>query len=249
MMRTANPALNDKSFSDVIPSRDGTEVMTIDGTVNKTAVLLIIAFATAVVSWKSYFDGDLSAAQGFMIIGALGGFVLSLITIFKQSASPITAPIYAAFEGLFIGGISATFEAQYPGIVIQAISLTFGVAFALLMVYKSKLISVTDNFRMGLLAATGGIAIIYLLSFILSFFGISMPLIHESTGLGILFSLIVVTIAALNLVLDFDFIEKASESGKAPKYMEWYGAFGLLVTLVWLYIEILRLLAKMKDRR
>jgi uncharacterized YccA/Bax inhibitor family protein len=159
-----------------------------------------------------------------------------------------TAPIYALLEGLFLGGISAIFEAQYPGIVIQAVSLTFGTLFCLLLAYRSGIIKVTENFKLGVAAATGGIALIYLATLVLGLFGVRMPFIHESGLIGIGFSLFVVVIAALNLVLDFDFIESGAKSG-APKYMEWYAAFGLMVTLIWLYIEILRLLAKLRSRR
>jgi uncharacterized YccA/Bax inhibitor family protein len=182
-----------------------------------------------------------------MLGGLIGGFVMVLITVFKKEWSMVTTPIYALLEGLFLGGISAIFEAQYPGIVIQAIALTFGTMFCLLVAYTSRLIKVTQNFRLGIAAATGGIFLIYLVSFGLSFFGINIPYIHESGLVGIGFSLFVVVIAALNLVLDFDFIENGAERG-APKYMEWYGAFGLMVTLVWLYIEILRLLSKLRSR-
>ena len=160
----------------------------------------------------------------------------------------VTAPIYAILEGLFLGGISAVFESRFPGIVIQAVALTFGVLFCLLAAYTTRLIKVTQNFRLGVVAATGGIVIIYAISFIGGLFGLNVPYIHESGIIGIGFSLFVVVIAALNLVLDFDFIESGVEQG-APKYMEWYAAFGLLVTLVWLYLEILRLLAKLRGRR
>jgi len=177
-----------------------------------------------------------------------GGFVLGLITIFVKTAAPVTAPLYALVEGLLIGCISFFFEKMYPGIVIQAVGLTFGTLFALLLAYQSRLIKVTQNFRLGVIAATGGVALYYLASIILStFFKIQVPLIHESTPLGIAFSVFVVVIAALNLVLDFDFIEKGAQAN-APKYMEWYGAFGLMVTLIWLYFEILRLLAKTRRR-
>ncbi|HEX9723391.1 MAG TPA: Bax inhibitor-1/YccA family protein, partial [Vicinamibacteria bacterium] len=162
--------------------------------------------------------------------------------------SPVTVPIYALLEGLFLGAISSMFEQMYPGIVIQAVGLTFGTLFALLFAYKSGLIKATENFKLGVVAATGAVALIYMASIVLSFFGTSIPYIHESGTIGILFSLAVVVIAALNLVLDFDFIETGAERG-APKYMEWYGAFGLLVTLIWLYLEMLRLLSKLNSRR
>ncbi len=161
---------------------------------------------------------------------------------------PITAPIYSVLEGFFVGGISAVFEAQFPGIVMQAVGLTMCTLFGLLAAYKSGLIKVTENFRLGVIAATGRIALIYFLSFILRFVGVGIPFIHDSGLIGIGFSLFVVAVAAMNLVLDFDFIESGAQLG-APKYMEWYAAFGLMVTLIWLYIEILRLLAKLKSRR
>jgi uncharacterized YccA/Bax inhibitor family protein len=195
-----------------------------------------------------YNSGNPDAVMPWMIGGAIGGFIVALITVFKKTWSPITAPIYALLEGLFIGGISSIFEAKYPGIVIQAVGLTFGTLFGLLVAYKTGFIKATENFKLGVVAATGGIALIYFVSFILGFFGVGVPFIHESGLMGIGFSLFVVVIAALNLVLDFDFIEHGAEHG-APKYMEWYAAFGLMVTLVWLYIEILRLLAKLRDRR
>jgi uncharacterized YccA/Bax inhibitor family protein len=169
------------------------------------------------------------------------------VTVFKKSRAGVTAPIYALLEGLLLGGLSAIFEAQYPGIVIQAVGLTFGTLFCLLVAYTSRMIKVTQNFRLGVFAATGGIALFYLASMVLGFFGIHIPYIHEGGLIGIGFSLFIVVIAALNLVLDFDFIEQAAAQG-APRYMEWYGAFGLIVTLVWLYIEILRLLSKLRSR-
>jgi len=172
---------------------------------------------------------------------------MALVTIFKPVWAPVTAPIYALLEGLALGAISAYFQARFPGIVIQAVALTFGVLFALLLAYRSGLIPVTENFRLGIVAATGGIAIFYLVAIGLGFFGIRIPMLHEGSWLGIGFSVFVVIIAALNLVLDFDFIEKGAEQG-APKVMEWYAAFGLIVTLVWLYLEILRLLSKLRSR-
>jgi uncharacterized YccA/Bax inhibitor family protein len=168
--------------------------------------------------------------------------------VFKKEWSGVTAPLYALAEGFVVGGISAIFEAMYPGIVIQAVMLTFGTLAALLMAYKSGLIKATENFKLGVVAATGGIALLYLVSMVMRFaFDKPIAFIHESSTFGILFSVFVVVIAALNLVLDFDFIEEGVEKG-APKYMEWFGAFGLTVTLIWLYLEILRLLAKLRER-
>lgn len=248
-MQSSNPALNSKTFDRFGPISSGsTDVMTIDGTVNKTAILLLIAIATAAFVWRMYFASQNPAVVApFLLGGAIGGLIVAIITAFKKSWSSVTAPLYAALEGLFLGGISAFYEARFHGIVIQAVVLTFGTAFALLMAYKSRLIQVTQNFKLGVAAATGGIFLLYMASFILGFFGIRIGFIHEGGLFGIVFSLVVVVIAALNLVLDFDFIEQGAEHG-APKFMEWYGAFGLMVTLVWLYLEILRLLGKARKR-
>jgi uncharacterized YccA/Bax inhibitor family protein len=188
-------------------------------------------------------------SMGIWVLGgAIGGFIVALVTVFKKQWAGVTAPLYALLEGLVLGGISSLLEARYPGIVIQAVGLTFGTLFGLLFAYRSGLIKATENFKLGVVAATGGIALVYLATMLLGFFNISMPYIHESGLIGIGFSLFVVVIAALNLVLDFDFIENGAAQG-APKYMEWYAAFGLMVTLIWLYIEILRLLSKMRSRR
>ena len=244
-LRSGNPALGADTFTRV-PSVVGHEVMTIGGTVNKTAMSLAVLFVAAMYVWGRGTAGDLP--MGLVFGGFIGGFVVALATVFKQTWAPYTTPLYAALEGLALGGISFLFEQSYPGIVAQAVFLTFGTLGALLFAYRSGIIRATENFKLGVFAATGGIGVVYLLSFVLGFFGIGVPLIHSSGTFGILFSLFVVVIAALNLVLDFDFIEEGAERG-APKYMEWYGAFGLLVTLVWLYLEILRLLAKLQDRR
>lgn len=224
----------------------GTETMTLGGTVNKTALSLFILLITASYIWNR---GPADPALPLWIGGGvIGGLIVAIATVFKKTWSPVTTPLYAACEGLALGGISVIFESRYPGIVSQAVFLTFGTLGALLLAYRTGLVKATENFKLGVVAATGGIALLYLISFVLGFFGVSVPLIHSSGTWGILFSLFVVVIAALNLVLDFDFIETGVERG-APKYMEWYGAFGLLVTLVWLYLEILRLLAKMQGRR
>jgi uncharacterized YccA/Bax inhibitor family protein len=248
MMRTANPALNKKTFENTGYTSNTESLMTLQGTVNKTGFLLTFLILAAAWTWNLYFESSNPASvTPWLIVGGLGGFIVAIITTFKKHLSPITAPIYAVLEGLFLGSLSALFESRFPGIVVQAVGLTFGTLFALLMAYRSGLIKATENFKLGVTAATGGICLLYLISFILSFFGTSIPYIHQSGIIGIGFSMFVVVIAALNLVLDFDFIENASESN-APKYMEWYGAFGLLVTLVWLYIEILRLLSKLYSR-
>ena len=219
--------------------------MTIAGTVNKTAMSLAVLLVAAMFVWGKGAQGQLP--MFWVWGGVIGGFVVAMATTFKPVWAPYTTPLYAGLEGVALGGISYVFEQIYPGIVAQAVFLTFGTLGALLFAYRSGIIRATENFKLGVFAATGGIGLVYLLSFVLGFFGISVPLIHSSGTFGILFSVFVVVIAALNLVLDFDFIEEGAERG-APKYMEWYGAFGLLVTLVWLYLEILRLLAKLQSR-
>ena len=182
-----------------------------------------------------------------LLLGGIGGFVVALVTIFKKSWAPITAPIYALLEGLVLGGISAMTELRFPGIPMQAVGLTFGTLVALLLVYRAGIIKVTDNFRLGVVAATGGIALFYIATMIMGFFGVRFPSVFGAGPLGIGISVFVVIVAALNLVLDFDLIERGAQMG-APKYMEWYGAFALIVTLIWLYLEILRLLQKLRSR-
>ncbi len=242
MIRTANPTLNDQVFTqfDIAENR-----MTIQGTVNRTGILLALLILSASFTWKMV--GDQANFQPWLVGGMIGGLVMAMLTVFKKAWAPVTAPIYALLEGLFLGAISALFEAQYQGIVFQAITLTFGTLAGLLIAYTSRLIKPSENFKLGVVAATGGIFFVYLISWIMNLFGANMPFIHSSGTIGIVFSLFVVVVAALNLVLDFDFIEQGVEYG-APKYMEWYGAFGLMVTLIWLYIEILRLLAKLRRR-
>lgn len=246
LMRTSNPALNPKAFQG---EGVGTgEAMTVQGTVNKTGFLLLCVVATAAWTWKVFMDsGNPQTVMPMLLVGGIGGFIFALITMFKKTWAPVTAPIYALLEGLVLGGISAMFEMRYHGIAIQAVSLTFGTMFALLLAYRSGLIPVTQNFKLGIIAATGGIAIFYLAQIVLGLFGIHFATINGSGPIGIAFSVFVVIVAALNLVLDFDFIESAAAAG-APKYMEWYGAFGLMVTLIWLYLEILRLLSKLRSR-
>jgi uncharacterized YccA/Bax inhibitor family protein len=253
-LRSHNPVLTADAFGARSVTGSAADSMTVQGTVNKTALSLIILIATAAYTWNLGAPGPMdtpgnpAAVAPWMMVGVIGGFILAMATVFKKEWSPVTAPAYAALEGLALGGISVLFESRYPGIVSQAVFLTFGTLGALLMAYRSGMIKVTDNLRLGIVAATGGIALVYLVGFIMSFFGTGIPMIHGSGTIGIAFSFIVVGVAAMNLVLDFDFIEHASERG-APKYMEWYGAFGLMVTLVWLYMEILRLLSKLQDRR
>lgn len=243
MMRTSNPMLKQEAFAQTL---SGTETMTLQGTVNKTVIMLALVVIGAGYTWNLFYNQGQQAVLPWLMTGLIGGLIVAMVTIFKASWAPVTAPAYAILQGLAMGGISAMFELRFPGIVIQAVGLTFGTLFALLIAYKSGLIKATENFRLGIVAATGGIALVYVVGFVGGFFGWQIPLIHESGTVGILFSLFVVVIAALNLVLDFDFIERGH--GVAPRYMEWYGAFGLVVTLVWLYLELLRLLSKLRDR-
>ena len=240
-MRSGNPALSSQTFTSAV--QDGSGSMTIGGTVNKTAMSLLLLIATASYTWGN-------PSTGLMMFGLFGGLIVAIITIFKKTWAPYTVSAYALLEGLALGGISKIFDDQYPGIASQAIFLTFGILAALLLAYKTGLIKPTENFKLGVFAATGGIAVMYLISWVLSMFGSGMSILNpnNTSMLSIGISLFVVVIASLNLVLDFDFIEEGAEKG-APKYMEWYGAFGLLVTLIWLYLEILRLLAKLQSRR
>jgi len=222
-------------------------VMTIQGTVNKTLIMLGLVGITFYYTWDKFMTTmNPGSIMPLFIIGIIGGLIFAMITIFKKEWSPITAPIYALLEGLVLGGISAMLEVKYPGIALQAVSLTFGVMFSLLLAYQSGIIRATEKFKRGVIIATGGIFVVYLASFILSFFGMGNLSIFGSGMIGIGFSLIVVVVAALNLILDFDFIETAAREGY-PKFVEWYGAFGLMVTLIWLYIEILRLLSKLRN--
>lgn len=252
MFRSGNPALSESTFLDVasgtVANRDN--AMSLNGTVNKTGILLALVLMTGAFSWSQAFDapGQLSASAPFYLWGGLiAGFVLAMVTVFKKDWAPVTAPMYALAQGFFLGAISAVYNQQFEGIVLQAVMLTAAILVAMLMAYRSGLIKATENFKLGVVAATGGIMLVYLATIVLRLFGLDIPMIHESGIIGIGFSLFVVVIAALNLVLDFDFIESGVAAG-APKSMEWYGAFGLMVTLIWLYLELLRLLAKLQSR-
>jgi uncharacterized YccA/Bax inhibitor family protein len=246
MFRTTNPALNLKAFEGVRPF--GSRVMTVEGTVNRAGILLLCAVATAAWTWgtfqRTHNPADVSVP---MTIGVIGGFVVALVTIFKKEWSPVTAPVYALLEGLALGGISAMMNLAYPGIAIQAVGLTFGTLAVMLMAYRSGLIRATARFKMAVVSATGAIMLVYVVSMVLSFFGIRTPYLDDASPIGILISLVIVGVAALNLILDFDMIETGASQG-APQYMEWYASFGLMVTLVWLYLEMLRLLSKLRER-
>ncbi len=244
-LRSGNPTLSTDTFRQARAAA-GEEAMTVGGAVNKTAIALVLVVLAAAWTWNTG-TANPAAMGGLVMVGAIGGLVLAIATVMKQTWAPVTTPLYAIAEGLVLGGVSVLTEMQYPGIVAQAVFLTFGTLAALLVVYRAGLVRVTDRFRAGVFAATGGIALFYVIAMVVGFFGVSLPLINSSSPLGIAFSVVVVCVAALNLVLDFDFIDVGARSG-APKYMEWYAAFGLLVTLVWLYLEMLRLLTKLQRR-
>lgn len=248
-MKTSNPALPANTFTNLRYLADRSEAMTVQGTVVKTVLLLLTAMLSAGWTWMKFFQsgGDAASVNLWIMIGAIGGFILAMVTVFKKEWAAITAPLYALLEGFFIGGLSAILEASFPGIVIQAAGLTFGTMFAMLLAYQSGLIKATERFKLGVVAATGGIAIVYLVTLGLNLFGVQTPFMYNSSWLSIGISLFVVVIAALNFIIDFDFIEQGARQS-VPKYMEWYGAFALMVTLVWLYIEFLRLLSKLRER-
>jgi uncharacterized YccA/Bax inhibitor family protein len=250
-MQSSNPVLRENTFQGLFAEGDR---MTLNGTIAKTGLLLFLAVVTGGWTWQRFgalaASGDVAGAFAaiapFMWGGLIAGFVLALASTFLRQWSGITAPLYAIAEGFALGGISAFMELRYPGIVLQAVMLTAGVLVIMLALYRTRIIRVTDKFRTGVVAATGAILLLYLVDMGLrAFTSIELPFIHESGLLGIGFSLLVVGLAALNLALDFDLIERGTQAG-APKYMEWYGAFALMVTLVWLYMEILRLLSKLR---
>ena len=239
-LRSGNPVLSKKTFDNTISSDNK---MTIEGTVNKTAISLFLLVGAGYLTFNTI--------NLVLLIGCgIGGFILAIITVYKKEWAPITVPIYAVLEGGMLGGISYMYNSLYDGIVTNAILLTVAILVSLLIAYRSGYIKATENFKLGIFAATGGIAIVYLINFFMGFFGSGLGVmgVNNASPISIGFSIVVVIIAALNLVLDFDFIEEGAEKG-APKYMEWYGAFGLLVTLIWLYLEILRLLAKLNSRK
>ncbi len=254
MFRTSNPALRPEAFREA--QGYGGEVMTISGAVNKCFILLALIALSASWIWGKMMSAPLAeygaapinvSFQGYVVFGAVAGFVLALVTIFKKEWARITAPLYALCEGLVLGGISALYQYQYGGIVLQAVGLTLAVTVTMLVIYQTRLIQVDQKFLMGLSMAMGGLLIVYLCNWIFMFFGRELSFIYSSSPMGIIFSLFVCALAAFNLLVDFWVIEEGARQG-APKHMEWYAAFGLMVTLVWLYLEILRLLAKARRR-
>ncbi|SHN42807.1 Bax inhibitor-1/YccA family protein [Chitinophaga sp. CF418] len=244
LFQSNNPVFNEKVLQKVGSSQaEGT--MTIKGTINKMAFLLVLVIAAAVYAWGA--PARQQDVMPFLWGGAIGGFVLALIITFKKEWAQYLAPAYALAEGLFLGVISVLYSSLYEGIVLQAVGITFATFLAMLILYRARIIRATEKFKAIIFTATAGIALFYVLAFVLSFFNINIPFLHEGSTIGIIFSLVVVTVAALNLIIDFDLVETGAAQG-APKYFEWYASFGILVTLIWLYLEILRLLSKLNKR-
>ncbi|MDB5203196.1 MAG: Bax inhibitor/YccA family protein [Ferruginibacter sp.] len=253
LLKSGNPALSEKKFSSTILSDvvDFSNAMTVRGTLQKFGFLFLMLLGTSFYSWKEFSDGG--NVTPLILTGAIGGLVVAIVLAFKKEWSPYLAPLYALLEGLFIGAVSAMYNGLFaekaPNIVMTAVGLTFGVGVAMYLLYSFRIIRATEKFKSVVMTATVGIAIFYVIVFVMRMMGFdNMTFLHEGSMFGILFSLFVVTIASLNLIMDFDMIEKGAEMG-APKYMEWYGAFGLMVTFVWLYLEILRLLSKLNSSR
>ncbi|HER08374.1 MAG TPA: Bax inhibitor-1/YccA family protein [Bacteroides sp.] len=246
-MRSSNPAMTGRIFEQVGRPAADAGVMTIRGTLNKVGLMLLLVIAAAAYAWNQVTAVNPGNMGLYAIGGAIGGFITALVTIFRPKSSPVTAPIYAILEGLFLGSITAVINSAYPGIAFQAVLLTIGTLFTMLFLYRSGRIRATPRFRRGVFMATGAVFFTYMISWILSMFGMPVGFIHSGGTAGIIINLVIIVIAALNLIMDFDFIERGAAM-KAPGFMEWYGAFGLMVTLVWLYIEFLRLLARMGGR-
>lgn len=249
LFKSGNPALAEKTFKN-FTFTDTANAMTVKGTLNKLGFMTIMLVAGAAFSWKAFYDGA-SYAQPLMWIGAIGGLVIALIMSFKKEWSSFLAPVYGILEGLFLGAISATYDYLFaekmPNIISNAVGLTLGTVIAMFVLYRFQIIKATERFKSIILTATAAIGIFYLIILGLRLFGVAVPFMHDSSPLGIGISLVIVGVAAMNLIIDFDMIEKGAEQG-APKYMEWYGAFGLMVTIVWLYLEILRLLSRFASK-
>lgn len=248
IFKSGNPAISEKVFERSMPYTSN-EVMTIRGTMNKFGVLFMLTMGTAGLAWKMAASGaNIITPMWVCLFGALG---VAFAMYFKMQWASFLAPIYALLKGFAVGGISVFYNFAFaevaPNIILQAVGLTFGVVIAMFLLYKFRIIKATERFKSIVITATVGIFFFYMISLVLGMFGIDIPFIHEGSTLGIVFSLLVVGLAALNLILDFDMIEQGAQRG-APKFMEWYGAFGLLVTIIWLYLEILRLLSKFARR-
>jgi uncharacterized YccA/Bax inhibitor family protein len=248
LFKSGNPILKENTFEEFQDAANEDNVMTLQGTINKTGFLLLTVMIPALFVWDQFnVSKDFSSIAPYFIVGILGGFITGLILSFNKQLAAYLSVIYAALEGLALGGLSVIMDYRYPGIVIEALVLTFGILACLLVIYKLEIIKPSENFKLIVASSTAGIGVYYLISIVLSFFGVVVPLINDNSTVGIIFSLVVVIIASMNLVVDFDFIEQGV-ANKVPKYMEWYSAFGLMVTLIWLYIELLRLLAKSRSK-
>src|SRR5436190_13781451 len=249
LFKSGNPTLSEKAFKQTAYV-DYNNSMTVQGTINKFGFMFLMLLGTSYYSWKEFAGGG--NVQPLIWGGAIGGLIVALVIVFKKEWSPWLAPLYALLEGLFIGAISAyyneAFAEKMPNIIMNAVGLTFGTAIAMYFLYSFKIIQATEKFKAIIFTATAGIAIFYLIAMVLRLFSVDMAFLHEGSLMGIGFSLVVVAVAALNLILDFDMMERGAAAG-APKFMEWYGAFGLMVTIVWLYLEILRLLSKLSSRK
>lgn len=249
LLKSSNPAMSEKRFESTLVTSGHVEVMTQKGTMNKFIFMFFMLMASAMLTWKAFYEGV--NVMPWLIGSAIGGLILALIISFKPTTAPYLAPAYGIVKGVFVGGISAfyadAFAAVAPGIVMQAVALTFGTVLAMFILYRTGVIKATERFKSIVFTATAGIAIFYLIAMVIRLFGVEIAFLHEGSLVGIGFSLFVVAIAALNLIIDFDFIETGARMG-APKYMEWFGAFGLMVTIIWLYVEMLRLLSKIASR-
>lgn len=244
LFNSGNPSFREDTYDKVGRAVDSSKVMTVNGAIGKTGLLLALVFFAAAVTWNMASSlAYQSLVMPLLWTGLIGGFISSLVIIFKPTLASYISPVYSILEGLFLGAISVFVNAMYPGIVVQALGLTFIVSTLMLVLYRFRVIRATERFKSVVILATAAVGVFYLIGFILSFFNVNVPLIWSASLFGIGFSVFVVVIAALNLIIDFDFIEKGADE-QAPKYMEWYGAFGLMVTLVWMYIEMLRLLMK-----
>lgn len=250
LFQSGNPTLSQKIFDKSV-DLSSSETMTVRGAINKFGFLLFMVIAGAAYTWHLHYTNQDTTMNILLWVGMIGGLITVFVISFKPHLAPYLAPLYGILEGFFIGAISAIINnamaESYPGIIMQAVGITFGVAIAMFLLYNFRIIKATEKFKSIIYTATAGIAIFYLLTLVLRMFSIEMPFLYDSSLLGIGLSVFIVAIAALNLILDFDMLEKGAEAG-APKYMEWYGAFGLLVTLVWLYMEILRLLSRFASR-
>jgi uncharacterized YccA/Bax inhibitor family protein len=253
LFNSSNPTLSEKIFTKSLDQAN-TEVMTVRGTMQKFGFLMILVMAGAAYTWKLYYSFKVPTMMTFFYVGMIGGMICAFATIFVPRLAKYLSPAYAILEGFLLGGLSAiineSFKAKYPNIIMEAVLLTFGVAFAVFLLYNFRIIQATNKFRAVILSSMIGIGIFYLIDIVLGFFGVNIPFMNfgDNSVIGIVVNLFVVVIAALSLVLNFDQIETGEKMG-APKYMEWYGAFGLLVTLVWLYLEILRLLSRFSSNK